>query len=70
MSTDSIREWTQAILAIGIVFGGGLILYLQPTSQAVPFITGTIGGVVGWYFSRASVTTGANTVLRAQEAPR
>lgn len=66
MSTDTIRELTQSALALTVVIGGGLILYAQPQSPVITFVAGTIGAVIGYYFSRVSNAAGANTVLRAQ----
>lgn len=66
MSTDTIRELTQSALALTVVIGGGFILYAQPQSPAITFVAGTIGAVIGYYFSRVSNAAGVNSVLRAQ----
>ena len=53
MSSDTIREVTQSLIALAVVVGGGVIMYLQPDSAAVPFISGTMGAIIGFYFSRS-----------------
>jgi hypothetical protein len=65
MNPDIIRELTQSLLALTVVIGGGMILYAQPSSPAITFVAGTIGAVIGYYFSRVSNAAGANTVLRS-----
>lgn len=68
MNVDTIREWTQSVLAVLIVAGGGLMLWSRPDPSVVPFVAGTIGGVVGFYFSGAARQAGANMVIKAQES--
>ena len=55
MTSDMVREVTQSIIAITIIVGGGAILFLQPTSGAVPFVTGLMGGVIGFYFNQTTM---------------
>ncbi len=66
MNSDTIRELTQSALALTVVIGGGIIMYAQPSSPVITFVAGTIGAVIGYYFSRVSNAAGVNSVLRAQ----
>lgn len=68
MTTDTIREVTASVIAVIIVAGGGAILFLQPMSPVVPFVTSLIGGAAGFYLSHVARSSGANMVLRAQDA--
>jgi len=74
MTTDTIRELTQSLIALAVIIGGGYIMFVQPASPAVPFITGIIGGIISWYFSRAQAQTvathAANLAADAVKADR
>jgi hypothetical protein len=53
MDTNTIREVTQSLIALAVVIGGGIIMYLQPTSPALPFLSGMVGAIIAFYFSRS-----------------
>lgn len=63
MSTDTIRELTQSIIAILVVAGGGFILYAQPQSSAVPFVASIITAVVTYFFARGNTQSAVNRAV-------
>lgn len=67
MNNDTIRSVTTSIIAIAVIVGGGLIIFLQPANPNINFICGAIGSVLGYYLNHIASAAGANIVLKAQD---
>ena len=70
MTTETIREITTSLIALILIGGGLAILYLEPTSPAVPVVTSLMGGAAGYYLHSRATNSAVNTVLRAQDASK
>lgn len=63
MDPENIRAVTQSVIAVIVVGGGGIFMYLQPANAST--VTGIIGTVVAYYFLTAVQTTTAKAVTAA-----
>lgn len=74
MQDASLKEWTQTVLALVVVFGGGILIYLNGVSDETTLaIIGVIGVVLGFYFgssatsavTKAATTAATDAVMRS-----
>ena len=75
MSTDMVKTIFTYIIALVVILGGGVLLIvptqLEP-SELLPFLTGTIGLVLGYVFSErtnASAVSNLPTVTHSEGPP-
>lgn len=58
---------TQSLIALAVVIGGGFTIAQNPNAQSVPFISGLIGTVIGFYLSEAKSKSTTDAMIRVQD---
>jgi uncharacterized MnhB-related membrane protein len=56
MQNLDLREIMQAVLALMIVAGCGFVIISQPDNPNVTLLSGVVGAVIGFYFTKVPGT--------------
>jgi len=67
MSRETVFSVTQAVLALVVVVGSGVLLALDVVSAEL--VSGLVGAVLGYYFGTATAPGPLNGANRQQKDP-
>lgn len=67
MTDERIRAITQSMIAVLVIAGSGLAIFLRP-GQDNSALVGVAGSIVGWYFRGATSTALVNQITHALSA--
>lgn len=65
MDSSLLTTVFEFVISMVLLIGGGLFLFYQPNSQAIPFVTGLMGIAVTWWFSKRTTVSTAQQVTKA-----